>query len=88
MKCSTWIALGVGTFIGSVGGMLLMNNCRTIRNRVSDMQHMVADKLEAKKRKIVETGIVKKYGLDEMVDDVGEAVEVKTKPAPKKAVKK
>lgn len=53
-KCELWLGLGLGVALGALGGMLIMNNCQRVRLKVADMQDMVSDKIEAKKRAMVE----------------------------------
>jgi len=77
--CGVWIGLGIGVALGSLGGMLLMNNCRRVRMKVADVQDTIAEKCEAKKRAILEKRYAK-YGNDYDDDYADEHLEViKTK---------
>ena len=49
-----WLGFGFGAAIGLLGGMVLMHNCRCVRERVSEMQDKMVDKYEAKKKELLE----------------------------------
>jgi len=59
MKSFTWVSIGVGALAGFVGGVMLMNNCRKVRNKVSDMQYALVDKIEMHKRKMIQNKMAK-----------------------------
>jgi len=53
-KWELWLGVGLGFALGSLGGMLIMNNCQKVRLKVADVQGLVTDKIESKKRAYIE----------------------------------
>jgi len=82
MKLSEiWLGFGFGAAIGLLGGALAMNNCRKMRQKVEEMQSVVVDKIEEKKRQAAQSKLLQ--GLrDDMADgieDVSDSVIKKLK---------
>ena len=45
---------GIGLGFGFIGGLLLMNNSKSVRNKVAETQDVVVDKLETTKREMAQ----------------------------------
>ena len=77
--CEMWLGLGLGAGLGVLGGMLLMNNCRRVRIRVGDIQDAVCDKIEDKRRELVECRALRniKSTVEDKVEDITDAIKRK-----------
>ena len=77
----TEICLGFG--LGLAAGVLLMNNCKRVRQTVADTQDAVVEKIEAKKNEMMSRKLA-----NEFASDASGVSDTPKKPAVKKRATK
>ena len=60
------LCFGIGLGIGFAAGLLLMNNCKPVRNKVAEAQDVVVEKFENKKREMTEKAVKNEFSEDNL----------------------
>jgi len=58
------ICFGVGLGLGLMAGLLVMNNCKSVRQKVADTQNTVFERLEQKKREMASKAAAHEFAED------------------------